>query len=65
MARRFGATTVEWNYTDRAEHCDKRAEYSKEVVETLLQEIGAVPGEPVADIGAIGRESADAEFVRG
>jgi hypothetical protein len=65
MARRFGVTTVEWNYADRAEHYDKRAEYSKEVVETLLQKIGAVPGKPVADIGAIGRESADAELDRG
>ena len=44
--------TVEWNYTDRAEHYDKRADYSKEVVATLLQKIGAVPGKPVADIGA-------------
>jgi ubiquinone/menaquinone biosynthesis C-methylase UbiE len=45
-------TGVQWNYTDRAEHYDKRADYSKEVVETLLQKIGAVPGKPVADIGA-------------
>jgi len=45
-------TTVKWDYTDRAEHYDKRADYSKEAVETLLQEIGAVPGKPVADIGA-------------
>ena len=45
-------TTVEWNYTDRAEHYDKRADYSKEVVWKLLREIGAVPPKPVADIGA-------------
>jgi len=45
-------TTVTWDYTDRAEHYDKRADYSKEAVETLLQKIGAVPGKPVADIGA-------------
>jgi len=45
-------TTFKWDYTDRAEHYDKRADYSKEAVETLLQEIGAVPGKPVADIGA-------------
>jgi adenylylsulfate kinase len=25
-------TTVQWNYTDRAEHCDKGAEHSKRVV---------------------------------
>jgi ubiquinone/menaquinone biosynthesis C-methylase UbiE len=45
-------TTVKWDYTGRAEHYDKRADYSKEVVQTLLQKIGAVPGKPVADIGA-------------
>jgi len=45
-------TAVKWNYTDRAEHYDKRADYCKEVVETLLHKIGAVPGKPVADIGA-------------
>jgi ubiquinone/menaquinone biosynthesis C-methylase UbiE len=44
--------TAKWDYTDRAEHYDKRADYSKEGVETLLQKIGAVPGKPVADIGA-------------
>ena len=44
--------TAKWDYTERAEHYDKRADYSKEAVETLLQEIGAVPGKPVADIGA-------------
>jgi len=44
--------TVKWDYTDRAEHYDKRADYSKVVVETLLQTIGAVPSKPVADIGA-------------
>jgi hypothetical protein len=43
-------TTATWDYTDWAEHYDKRANYAKEVVETLLQEIGAVPGKPVADI---------------
>src|SRR5277367_6239695 len=52
MARRFGMATVKWDYTDRAEHYDKRADYSKVVVETLLQTIGAVPSKPVADIGA-------------
>jgi ubiquinone/menaquinone biosynthesis C-methylase UbiE len=52
MARRFEVATVKWNYTDRAEHYDKRADYSKEAVETLLQKIGAVPRKPVADIGA-------------
>jgi ubiquinone/menaquinone biosynthesis C-methylase UbiE len=45
-------TTVKWNYTDRAEHYDKRADYSQEAVETLLHKIGAAPGKPVADIGA-------------
>ena len=45
-------TTVKWNYTDRAEHYDKKADYSKEAVEKLLQEIGAAPSKPVADIGA-------------
>jgi len=44
--------TDKWDYTDRAEHYDKRADYPKEVVKTLLQEIEAVPGKPVADIGA-------------
>jgi ubiquinone/menaquinone biosynthesis C-methylase UbiE len=43
---------VQWNYTDRAEHYDKRADYSKELVGRLLQTIGAVPGKLVADIGA-------------
>jgi ubiquinone/menaquinone biosynthesis C-methylase UbiE len=52
MAGSFAMPTVTWNYSDRAEHYDKRADYSKEVVETLLQKIGAVPGKPVADIGA-------------
>jgi ubiquinone/menaquinone biosynthesis C-methylase UbiE len=45
-------TAVKWNYSDRAQHYDKRADYPKEVVETLLQKIGAVPSKPVADIGA-------------
>jgi ubiquinone/menaquinone biosynthesis C-methylase UbiE len=45
-------TTVKWNYTDRAEHYDKRADYSQQAVETLLQKIGAVPSKLVADIGA-------------
>jgi ubiquinone/menaquinone biosynthesis C-methylase UbiE len=45
-------TTVKWDYTDRAEHYDKRAEYSKEGVEAVLQKIGATPGKLVADIGA-------------
>ena len=45
-------TTVKWNYTDRAEHYDKRADYSTKAVATLLQKIGAVPTKPVADIGA-------------
>jgi ubiquinone/menaquinone biosynthesis C-methylase UbiE len=44
-------TTV-WDYTDRAEHYDKRADYSTEAVERLLKKIGAAPGKPVADIGA-------------
>jgi ubiquinone/menaquinone biosynthesis C-methylase UbiE len=44
--------TVKWDYTDRAEHYDKRADYSQEAVETVLHKIGAVPGKPVADIGA-------------
>jgi ubiquinone/menaquinone biosynthesis C-methylase UbiE len=52
MAERFGLTTAKWDYTDRAEHYDKRADYSKEAVQTLLQKIGAVPWKPVADIGA-------------
>jgi len=45
-------STVKWDYTDRAEHYDKRADYSKEAVEKVLREIGAVPPKPVADIGA-------------
>jgi ubiquinone/menaquinone biosynthesis C-methylase UbiE len=45
-------TTVKWDYTDRAEHYDKRADYSAEAIQTLLKKIGAVPGKPVADIGA-------------
>lgn len=45
-------TTVQWDYTNRAEHYDKRADYSREAVETLLRDIGAVPEKPVADIGA-------------
>ncbi len=45
-------TRVEWNYTERAEHYDKRADYSKEVIGKLLQQIGAVPSKPVADVGA-------------
>jgi SAM-dependent methyltransferase len=44
--------TANWDYTDRAEHYDKRADYSREAVETILREIGAVPGKLVADIGA-------------
>lgn len=50
LARSFEVTTAKWNYTDRAEHYDKRADYSKEAVETLLQEIGADPSKPVADM---------------
>jgi len=45
-------TTLKWDYTDRAEHYDKRADYSKEIVERLLQKIDAIPSKPVADIGA-------------
>lgn len=45
-------TTVKWDYTDRAEHYDKRADYSTAAIQTLLKKIGAVPGKPVADIGA-------------
>ena len=45
-------TTVKWDYTDRVEHYDKRADYSTEAIQTLLKKIGAVPGKPVADIGA-------------
>jgi ubiquinone/menaquinone biosynthesis C-methylase UbiE len=45
-------TTVKWDYTDRAEHYDKRADYSKEAVQALLKQIGATPGKQVADIGA-------------
>jgi ubiquinone/menaquinone biosynthesis C-methylase UbiE len=45
-------TTVKWDYTARAEHYDKRAEYSKEAVQALLKKIGAAPGKQVADIGA-------------
>lgn len=52
MAARFGLSTAKWDYTDRAEHYDKRADYCKELVQTLLQQIGAIPGKPVADIGA-------------
>ena len=43
---------VKWDYTNRAEHYDKRADYSTEAIQTLLKKIGAVPGKPVADIGA-------------
>jgi ubiquinone/menaquinone biosynthesis C-methylase UbiE len=45
-------TTVQWDYTDRAAHYDKRADYSSEAVETLLRNVGAAPEKPVADIGA-------------
>jgi ubiquinone/menaquinone biosynthesis C-methylase UbiE len=45
-------TTIKWDYTDRAEHYDKRADYSKEAVEAVLQQIGAVPVKTVTDIGA-------------
>jgi ubiquinone/menaquinone biosynthesis C-methylase UbiE len=45
-------TTVQWDYTDRAADYDKRADYSKQAVETVLQKTGAAPGKPVADIGA-------------
>jgi len=43
---------AKWDYTDRAAHYDKRADYSTDAVETLLQVIGAMPGKTVADIGA-------------
>jgi hypothetical protein len=39
MAGRFKMTTVKWNYTDRAEHYDKRADYSKQAVGTLRQKM--------------------------
>jgi len=43
---------VSWDYTEHAEHYDKRADYSEEAISELVRLTGCVPGKPIADIGA-------------
>jgi ubiquinone/menaquinone biosynthesis C-methylase UbiE len=46
------APNLTWDYTDLAEHYDRRADYSEKAIDRLLQCIGIGVGSAVADIGA-------------
>src|ERR1051325_8174066 len=46
------ATKVDWDYSERAAHYDKRADYSKRALDTVFSRMGLKPSAKVADIGA-------------
>jgi ubiquinone/menaquinone biosynthesis C-methylase UbiE len=43
---------VEWDYSDRAAHYDKRADYSSGALDAAIKAMALEPGQPVADVGA-------------
>jgi ubiquinone/menaquinone biosynthesis C-methylase UbiE len=43
---------VNWDYTEHAEHYDKRADYSYDAIKQLLTVTGCTPLTPVAEVGA-------------
>jgi ubiquinone/menaquinone biosynthesis C-methylase UbiE len=43
---------VTWDYTEHAAHYDKRADYSAEAIQKLLDTIGCDASKPIAEIGA-------------
>ena len=43
---------VSWDYTEHASHYDKRADYSSDAIDQLLQAIGCDSSKPVAEVGA-------------
>jgi ubiquinone/menaquinone biosynthesis C-methylase UbiE len=47
-----GTIKVEWDYTDRAKHYDKRADYSEKVIDDIIAALGGVPDDAVGDVGA-------------
>jgi len=47
-----GSCKVTWDYTEHASHYDKRADYSPDAIDKLLNTIGCTSATSVADIGA-------------
>jgi ubiquinone/menaquinone biosynthesis C-methylase UbiE len=43
---------TEWDYSDRAQTYDQRADYNHELVGSLIQELNLIQNDKVADIGA-------------
>lgn len=43
---------IKWDYTDLADHYDRRADYSEEAVDEILKTAGISAGSRIADIGA-------------
>ena len=43
---------VPWDYTDRAVHYDKRADYSESCLAALFQKVAPDTSHPLADLGA-------------
>ena len=52
MVTSTSAPKVSWDYTEHASHYDKRADYCRDAIKSLLVAIGCDPSKPVADIGA-------------
>lgn len=52
MVTSISPPKVSWDYTEHASHYDKRADYSCDAIQNLLEAIGCAPSIPVADIGA-------------
>jgi ubiquinone/menaquinone biosynthesis C-methylase UbiE len=44
--------SVSWNYTQHASHYDKRADYSGEAIDALLEATGCDASTPIAEVGA-------------
>jgi len=49
---RIHMAKVEWDYSERAAHYDKRAEYSSEAIDQMLRRTALAAPAPIADIGA-------------
>lgn len=43
---------LDWDYTDLADHYDRRAGYAEEALDLLVEASGLRSGDPVADLGA-------------
>jgi ubiquinone/menaquinone biosynthesis C-methylase UbiE len=52
MGHQISTPKVTWDYTEHAEHYDKRADYSDEAIKHLLETMHCGPSRTVADVGA-------------